>query len=250
MDSRRHIGRSGHSHCVHVIDAQMSTWELVCNHLRLAPYRLRYYPSGESFLAQLPQVQRAEDMLQCLLLNLPLPGLSGSELLAGMRERGVVVPAVVLSSNNDLQPIIRAFREGATGILPNPPAEEDLRAQLEAAFARNRFEAFHKRSREWSARLAMLTAREVEVMELLLRAMTIKEISGRIGIGVQTVAKHRSNLLKKLGLRNDVELALMAAALPELIDSPLRFLTGGEDFGAESPPHVCAPPCGAKNATA
>ena len=150
---------------------------------------------------------------RCVLLDLGLEGMSALTIEEELRRRGSRVPIIAASGQDDIPVAIRAIQEGALALLQKPVDAPMLVDQVFAALAIDSKGLQNRRDHAAvKESLKQLSSREYEVMELLVRAKNSKEIGSLLGIGVQTVLKHRAHVLKKLNVRNDVELALLITA--------------------------------------
>lgn len=143
----------------------------------------------------------------CLVLDMRMPGMTGLELQQELTERGIDLPVIMISGHGDVASCAHAFRGGAIDFLEKPVSDDLLLTRLNEAIAKDA----HRRSArqanpQFFARLAQLTPREREVMELLAQGRSMKQIALEFGISIQTASKHRLRLLEKLGVANDIEL--------------------------------------------
>jgi len=150
------------------------------------------------------------DQPGCLVTDMRLPGLSGLELEARLREKGCRLPFVVISGCADVGSAVRAIQAGAVDYIEKPfdgqllidAVNEALRRDAEARSRR----AFRSRVR---ARIESLSRRERQVGGLLAAGKTSKEIAYELKISPKTADFHRSNLLRKMQVRSVVELVLL-----------------------------------------
>ena len=144
----------------------------------------------------------------CLVLDLRMPEISGLDVQKELVCRGAMLPIIVVTGHADMLTCRSAFRNGAFDFLEKPVNDQLLLGRIQNAIAQD---ARNRRTRGVSAELealaARLTPREKEVMQYLLEGWTIKQIATRLGITLQTVAKHRASVLQKLQVNTDVELA-------------------------------------------
>lgn len=146
---------------------------------------------------------------------------------AGVEEEflrwGRRIPIIAVSDVGDHLPTaIRASRMGARTLLRKPVGATELANCISTALEdHSRGLAIRKEHEALAARLRDLSSRESEVMELLIRARNSKEIACQLGIGIQTVFKHRSQVLRKIGARNDVELALTVMSFRIASEAPV-----------------------------
>jgi FixJ family two-component response regulator len=118
-----------------------------------------------------------------------------------------VLPIVIITAHGDVPTARAAFHANAVDFLEKPFDDAQLRAAVDAAFAREQRRIAHADDvREDAQRLAKLTAREREVMEQATLGLHAKEIAARLGISPRTVEVHKTRLMAKLGVRNVAEL--------------------------------------------
>lgn len=148
-----------------------------------------------------------------LLLDLSLPDKSGFEVLNEMRESDTAPLVVVLTWHTEPSYAARAIAAGAHGYVNKSVTPEDL---LSAIRAVSRGEQVIPPGVEQILAngdghpASALTARELQVMEMLARGLTNREIAEHLQISIKTVDTHRGHVLKKLGLRNNSELTRFA----------------------------------------
>jgi FixJ family two-component response regulator len=192
---------------IHVVDDDESLRDSLLDLLRAAGFDAAGYGSTGAFLLQ-PLPARPG----CLLLDVRLPGPSGLELQAALRERGVALPIVFLTGHADVPTTVRAVKAGAVDVLEKPVARERLLAAIGAALAAD---AQTRASRDAQARrdaqLASLTAREREVFERIAAGQRNQAIADALGISLRTVKAHRAQLMGKLGVGTAAELGRLAA---------------------------------------
>jgi DNA-binding NarL/FixJ family response regulator len=147
-----------------------------------------------------------------LLLDLTLPDRSGFDVLADLRQIETAPLVVVLTWHTEPSYVTRAIAAGAHGYVNKSVAPQDL---LDAIRAVSRGEQVVPPGVEQllggeEHPAGALTARELQVMEMLSRGMTNREIAEHLTISIKTVDTHRGHVLKKLGLRNNSELTRFA----------------------------------------
>jgi DNA-binding NarL/FixJ family response regulator len=148
-----------------------------------------------------------------LLLDLGLPDRSGFDVLNDMRESDTAPLVVVLTWHTEPSYAARAIAAGAHGYVNKSVTPEDLLAAIRAV---SRGEQVIPPGVEQILAsgdghpASALTAREQQVMEMLARGLTNREIAEHLQISIKTVDTHRGHVLKKLGLRNNSELTRFA----------------------------------------
>ena len=170
------------------------------------------YPSAETFLdAYRP------DRAGCLVLDVSMPGLSGTELQAVLARRGFRLPIIFLTAHGDIPMTVRAIKAGAVDFLTKPVQARPLLERVQAAIAEDLRQRERLRIEPAAAAiLASLTPRELEVAQLLVEGRTNKEIASHLGISHRTVENHRARVMEKTRTHHLVELArLMEWRAPE-----------------------------------
>ncbi len=160
------------------------------------------YSSGEEFLAAFDPRQPG-----CLIVDIKMPGISGLELQAAVRERGGQLPIIVISGHAEVPTAVAAMRGGALILLEKPFDMRQLEEHVRHALALDaRFRDSARRRELVEKRVALLTDREREVMELLVAGRSNKEISLVLKVSTATVDKHRWKIFEKMEVDNVVEL--------------------------------------------
>ncbi len=168
--------------------------------------------------AGIPQVSyaSAEDFLEgyeqknvgCIVLDVRLPGLSGLELLERLRSENVLIPVVLLTANADVQTAVKAMRHGAVDVLTKSAfKEETLIERVREGL--QRWESVKKFQSERAAvgpRVATLTPREVEVLDLMVAGNKNRKIAEHLGISTKTLDIHRANIMRKMQTKTVADL--------------------------------------------
>ena len=171
-------------------------------------YRVALYGSAERFLAETTAASSG-----CLLLDVRMPGMSGPDLFDALIERGSQMPVVFITGHGDVPMAVAAVKKGAIDFIEKPFGEDELLRQVAHCLMRD---AQHREAVAASAcgaaRLAALTPREREVLELIVAGKLNKVIADRLAISPKTVEAHRARVMEKMGVRSVAELvqAVMA----------------------------------------
>ena len=187
---------------VYVVDDDAGVRDSLALMLGLAGYRTALFAHAEAFLA----AWRAE-WAGCVVADLRLPGKSGLELQAELRARGSNLPFIIITAHGDVPSARSAFQAAAVDFLEKPFDHAQLRAAIETSFSRE--DARLARAGD-AAKLAALTLREREVLELAAKGLHAKEIGAALGISSRTVEVHKTRIMEKLGARNLAELVRFA----------------------------------------
>lgn len=193
---------------VYVVEDDPSVRDSLSLMLGLGGYRVALYSDAESFLAAL-----GADWTGCVLADLKLPGASGVELQAALRERGSTLPVIIMTAHGDVATARQAFRKQAVDFLEKPFDHAQLLAAIRTAFAieERRIQRADARRAD-TRKLATLTPREREVLDLAARGLHAKEIARALGISARTVEVHKSHIMAKLEVRNVAELVRFSVA--------------------------------------
>lgn len=191
--------------CVHIIDDDEAIRDALSFLFASRGLRARAWASGEDFLAALPQPDCA-----CIVLDVRMGGLSGPDTFDRLRATGCRAPVIFLTGHADVPVAVRALKAGAFDFVEKPFNDNAIVDLVLAAI-----ESHAARTAELGARqdverrLATLSAREEEVLRLMLQGRLNKQIADTLGIAMRTVELHRSRLIAKMGARNAVELAAL-----------------------------------------
>ena len=150
----------------------------------------------------------------CLVLDVHLPGLSGLDLQRQLAQSGMHIPIIFITGRGSIPMSVRAMKEGAVEFLTKPTRSRDLLAAIRAAIERDR--ASQRARREADAlreRYARLTAREREVMALVVAGRLNKQIAGELATSERTIKFHRAHIMEKMEADSVAELVRMAGQL-------------------------------------
>lgn len=197
---------------VHLVDDEAVVREALGWLLRTRRLLSEPHASGEAFEAWLAaHAAGLEGAPSCLLLDMRMPGgMSGLQLFERLIERRLldVLPVIFLSGHGDVATAVAAIQRGAFDFVEKPFSDNALVDRIERALAASR--AALERRRERTAlreRLAELTEREREVMQLVVDGRPNKLIADALAISVRTVEVHRARVFEKMGVKSAVELA-------------------------------------------
>jgi FixJ family two-component response regulator len=194
---------------VFVVDDDGSMREALRNLLRSVGLRVETFNTAQEFLAS-----TRPDSPGCLVLDVRLPGLSGLDLQREMVKADIEVPIIFITGHGDIQMSVRAIKAGAVEFLVKPFRDQDLLDAVQQAIQRDREARAERRELAGlRARYDSLTAREREVMALVVRGLLNKQIAGELGTTEATVKLHRGRVMHKMQVESLADLIRMAAKL-------------------------------------
>ena len=160
------------------------------------------FASAEDFLAAC-----REGMAGCIVLDVRMPGMSGLELYEKLNARRCTLPVIFITGHGDVPMAVSALKKGAVDFIEKPFGDQDMLRLIVQCLELDR--ANRARQLEAAAaaqRLAGLTEREAEVMDLILAGRLNKQIADVLNISIKTVEVHRGRIMDKMQVRTVAEL--------------------------------------------
>jgi len=187
---------------VFLIDDDPSVRDSLTLLLSLKGIRTQPFATAESFIETYRPEWRG-----CVLTDLRMPGMTGLELQAALRERQIEVPIVVLTAHGDVATARAALKNGAFDFLEKPIDDAMLLDVLRNALRvdRERRGALAARASK-DQRLERLTQREREILVLIAAGHQNREIAAQLGISTRTVEVHKARIMEKLDCHSLAEL--------------------------------------------
>lgn len=190
-----------HRETVFVVDDDASVRDSLSLLLSLRGYTTATFASAEDFVSAVQPHWRG-----CVVLDIRMPGMSGLELQRRLREGGPTLPVIVITAHGDVAAARQAFLADAIDFIEKPFDGEQLLTAVEKALAGVRVRMPTKESAPRPAATTALSAREQEVMALMVRGLHNRRIAEELGISPRTVEVHKARVMEKLGVKNLVEL--------------------------------------------
>jgi FixJ family two-component response regulator len=154
------------------------------------------------------------DRRGCLITDLRMPGMSGLELQEKLSAEDVRIPVIVLTGHGDVPAAVRALKGGAVDFVEKPFNPQALLDLIQQAIARDtEIHELAAQEAQVAERVALLTPREHEVMDLVVAGKANKVIAIELAISERTVELHRGRIMKKMQARSLAE--LMRMVLPQ-----------------------------------
>jgi len=163
---------------------------------------VRGFASPEVFLSQ------AEGLAPgCLILDIRMPAISGLKLQEKLAAQGIDWPTVIISGHGDIEACRRAFRNGAIDFLSKPVDEQDLIDAIQKGHAAlEKQQQMSAERAEAVALVGQLSAREREVLDMIAKGLSTKQIAEAFGLSPRTVESHRAAIAAKAGTSSAAEL--------------------------------------------
>lgn len=150
----------------------------------------------------------------CVILDIRMPGMSGLELQAHLREIGAAIPVIFVTGHGDVPMAVKAMKAGAVDFIQKPFRDQELIDRVHAALDRDNEARVESRALEKiQEHIDQLTSREREVMELVVQGHANKEIAFDLGLSPRTVEIHRARVMSKMA----------ADSLPDLVRKYLAW---------------------------
>ena len=192
-----------------VIDDDFSVREALADLIRSVGWSVEVFSSADEFLDR-----DKATVPSCLVLDVRLPGLSGLDLQARLAELGDDIPIVFVTGHGDIPMSVRAMKAGAVEFLTKPFSEEELMDGIARAVERHRLARRNdEETEDLRTRYASLTARERQVMQLVVAGRLNKQAAAELGTSEITVKVHRGRVMAKMKAQSLPDLVNMAARL-------------------------------------
>ncbi|MGE3927495.1 MAG: response regulator transcription factor [Lautropia sp.] len=194
---------------IHIVDDDEAVRQSLALLLGTVGLRAATWPHPQDFLDRFDR-----ESVGAIVLDVRMPGLSGLTVIDLLRQRGVDQPVIMLTGHGTVEMCRRAFKSGAAEFLEKPVGDEQL---LEAVHNAVRSHVLSRArdsaGREARERFAMLSAREREVLALVVAGLTNKEIGRALSVSPRTVETHRVHLSQKLQVDSLARMIRQYAAL-------------------------------------
>jgi FixJ family two-component response regulator len=184
--------------------------------LRMCKFDVALYQSADELLAKPVRADRG-----CILLDVQMDGLDGLELQGRLAQLGNLLPIIFLTGHGDIPTSVRAIKAGADDFLSKPVSTATLKESIERALERH--DATRQQQQRYNARrtlVAMLTPREREVFDLVVRGKLNKQIAYSLGTSERTIKAHRHCVMQKLQVNSVAEAVSIAERLGILAPVP------------------------------
>ena len=184
---------------VYIVDDDNAVRNALKLLFRTAQLDAEAFSSAGAFLEDADLTQRC-----CVLLDIRMPGMSGTALHEELLRRGLRLPVIFITGHGDIPMAVNAMKKGACDFIEKPFDDELLLSQVLAAL--ESFETGEPEKAEPGASLELLSSRQREVLQRVLDGKPSRQIAEELAISVKTVEFHRARIMQKLGVRTAAEL--------------------------------------------
>ena len=202
-----------HEAIVHVVDDDLAVRKSLAFLLASDGLAVRLHESATAFLDDV-----GEAVSGCIVTDVRMPGLDGITFLGRLKERGILLPVVVITGHADVPMAVEAMKEGAIDFIEKPFGDDLFLAAVRSALERQE-RSTHLGAQALEARthLSSLSERERQVLDGLVAGKANKVIAHDLGISPRTVEIYRAHVMTKMqakSLSELVRLALMVEGAP------------------------------------
>jgi FixJ family two-component response regulator len=194
---------------VFIIDDDARVCESIQRLVKSVGLRAESFATPQDFLRLKPPNDRS-----CLVLDMRLPGMNGLDVQRELTETGVQIPIIFITAHGDIPMTVKAMKSGAVEFLTKPFRNQDL---LDAIHRALKLDDIMRKQQgeaaELKERYSRLTAREREVMGLVVSGMRTKQIASILGTSEITATVHRGKVMRKMKASSPAELGRMAERL-------------------------------------
>jgi len=186
--------------CIYLIDDDEAIRCSLTALLATMGWETQSYESVQSFLEAQPELRNLNG---CLLLDIRMPGKSGITLLESWEQMGSTLPVIMMTGHGSIDLCRRAFKNGAFEFLTKPVDADLLIETVGAALEQQQqSQQLRENQADLQAKLATLSAREQEVMALIIQGKSNKEMARDLSLSPRTVEAHRASLFARLEINS------------------------------------------------
>ena len=183
---------------VFLVDDEPSVRKAIAFSIRSLGLSVKCFPSADRFLGEYRRSDRG-----CVVLDVNMPGMNGLDLQKKLIDGGVDIPIIFLTGHGDVSTSVEAMRRGAVDFIEKPCDEDRLLESIHRALEKDRqLQGLEEKREAYARYYTLLTEREKEVMEFLVRGWETKPIANRLQIAPRTVDNHRAAVLEKMRVDN------------------------------------------------
>lgn len=188
---------------VHLVDDDEAVRDALAWLLKSRALPYATYDSAESFLSTWQP-----ETSGCIVLDMRMSGMSGFDCFDELAKLGATLPVIFLTGHGDVPLAVATLKKGAFDFFEKPFDDNELVTRINEALALDANQRVTNATVDSvRARLSKLTARERQIMELVLAGKFNKVIADELNISMRTVEVHRANVFDKMQVKTAVELA-------------------------------------------
>lgn len=187
---------------VYVVDDDLGVLKVLQEVIATIDADVRAYSAPEQFLEAYQPLP-----CECLVCDVRMPRLDGLGVQRRLAERGATLPIIFLTGHADVGSAVEAMKQGAFDFVEKPFATQALLSKIQKALERSR--ELHREflgKQTSAARIALLTQKEREIVELVVAGKSSREIADLLDISARTVENHRARIMDKLHAKSTVDL--------------------------------------------
>ncbi len=187
---------------VYVVDDDQAMVESLTWIIESVGLKVKTYVRAQDFLDEYNPIQHG-----CLLLDVRMPGMSGPELQLRLNEKGATLPIIFISGHGDVPLAVRVMKAGAVDFLTKPFNDQILLESINKALRADKTNREKQQENaKAEAKFALLSPREVQVLQGIVAGKQNKVISAELKISLKTVEAHRASVMKKMSVKSVPEL--------------------------------------------
>ena len=188
--------------CVYIVDDDEAMRDSLQWLIESQGLAVRTFAAAERFLAAC-----GDAMAGCIVLDVRMPGMSGLEMYEKLNARHCTLPVIFITGHGDVPMAVSALKKGAVDFIEKPFGDKDMLRLVGQCLELDRVNREKNRLGLAAARrLAALTEREIEVMDLIIAGKLNKQIADVLNISIKTVEVHRARIMDKMEVRTVAEL--------------------------------------------
>src|SRR6266704_323733 len=192
-----------------VIDDDASMRKALDNLLKSVGFEVELFASPQEFLQS-----GRPDRPGCIVLDVRFPGRSGLDMQRDLGDANTPLPIIFITGYGDIPMSVRAMKAGAVEFLTKPFRDQDLLDAVGVALEKDRVRRANEvRLSELRTRFQTLTARERQVLSLVIAGRLNKQIAGELGVSEMTVKMHRRQVMRKMQVAGVAQLVRLADQL-------------------------------------
>jgi two-component system response regulator FixJ len=195
---------TGNGGVVHIVDDDAAVRQSLAFMLSAAGLAVRVYESPAAFLDGLAGAQTG-----CLVTDVRMPDMTGLEFLRRLRDKGCLIPAIVITGHGDVPLAVEAMKAGALDFIEKPFEEAAILKAVRSALEQGAGEEGGDAA-SIASRVALLSERERQVLDGLIAGHPNKTIAYDLGISPRTVEVYRANVMTKMQAKSLSELIRLA----------------------------------------